>query len=55
VTQAVGDAHFGCDATHGIAGIDRVYFDPHDLSNHGEQENAERLMSIFSDLAVAWM
>ena len=47
LAQTVWNRRFGLPHGHGIADLDLVYFDPHDLSEAGEQRQAERIRQAF--------
>ncbi|WP_245281392.1 nucleotidyltransferase family protein [Rhizobium sp. AAP43] len=52
LAQSVWNDSFGMDPLHGIADIDLVYFDPEDLTEQGEAQNANRLGEVFRELPV---
>ncbi|SEJ65045.1 hypothetical protein SAMN05518849_110107 [Sphingobium sp. AP50] len=52
LAQARWNARFGFPPIHGIADADIIYFDASDLSEAGEQANAERLQALYADLPV---
>lgn len=54
IAQTVWNDAFGFDPCHGVKDIDLVYFDPADLSDRTEAENAARVRHLFRDLNVTF-
>nr|WP_272213119.1 nucleotidyltransferase family protein [Marinicella sp. W31]MDC2879065.1 nucleotidyltransferase family protein [Marinicella sp. W31] len=54
LAQTVWNQRFGYEASHGIADIDLVYFDPGDLSERGEMRQAARVRAMFEGVP-AWI
>ena len=52
VVQTVWNAKLGCSPNHGIRDIDIVYFDAENLAGEAEQEEEQRIRSLFSNLPV---
>jgi hypothetical protein len=52
IAQTVWNHTFGYPPTHGINGIDIVYFDANDLSEASEAEHSARIREAFSVLPV---
>lgn len=50
MAQTVWNARFGLMPEYGIADLDLVYFDGHDLSQEGEERHAARLRLLFADM-----
>ncbi len=50
LAQTVWNAQFGYAVDHGISDIDIIYFDPNDMSEDGEQAQAERIRALFHDV-----
>lgn len=52
LAQARWNERFGLPPLHGIIDADIIYFDADDLTEAGEQAEAERVQSLFADLPV---
>ncbi|CVI64251.1 MULTISPECIES: nucleotidyltransferase family protein [Agrobacterium] len=52
IAQTIWNHKFGLPPAHGVADVDIIYFDPHDLTETGEAEHATRIRSILTDLPV---
>ncbi|MGI2035538.1 nucleotidyltransferase family protein [Rhizobium panacihumi] len=50
LAQTVWNARFGFNAEYGVSDIDLVYFDPNDLSQQSEEEQAKRIRGLFPNL-----
>lgn len=52
IAQTVWNHRFGLPLMHGIADVDLIYFDPHDLTETGEAKHAARIRSRLAGLPV---